>query len=94
MHLVIGCVDGKEYASKDIPREEIEAELAKVNGVLGTGPFKGITAFTAEEFGEAMAEFFVKTDNEYPRTVIELDTGAGTRYFKPENIVWAQAYYD
>lgn len=88
MQFRVGAVDGKTYESVVITDEELQAELDKVDGKIGSGYLEGIVIHNPDEFVDFMREFLKGDIEGVKPEQLTMNMESGQRVFPMDQIVW------
>ena len=92
MQIRIGCLDGNTYESDIVDNKDIQAELDRTGGRIGTGEFRNMEINTVEEFANWMRDMTMgkRMPGGFEPTDVTLVMGGRDRVFKPSAIVWCE----
>lgn len=89
MRFRIGCVDGNTYSSDEMSRAEIQAEIDRVYGYIGTGDLANKKFHTADEFIEFVVDS-CKYNSRNDTQVFRMTISGNQRQFNVCHIVWCE----
>lgn len=89
MQFRVGAVDGKTYESVVVSDEELQEELDKLGGKIGTGGFDDVIVNTPDEFVDFMRDFLKGNIEGVSPTELTLRMeGDVERVFPMSQVVW------